>query len=139
MRSKEEAHDYRYFPDPDLLPLEFEQSWVDAIRETLPELPDQKKPVSWTITAFPSLTLGHWLPRQEIAEFFEAVAEGRDAKVAANWVMGELFGALNRTDTDIATSPVSAAQLGQLVDLIADGTVLQPSGQKCVRNYVRDQ
>ncbi|MAJ92205.1 MAG: Asp-tRNA(Asn)/Glu-tRNA(Gln) amidotransferase subunit GatB [Rhodospirillaceae bacterium TMED63] len=123
MRSKEEAHDYRYFPDPDLLPLEFEQSWVDAIRETLPELPDQKKRRFVNDYGVSVIDAGTLVAEREIAEFFEAVAEGRDAKVAANWVMGELFGALNRTDTDIATSPVSAAQLGQLVDLIADGTV----------------
>ena len=123
MRSKEEAHDYRYFPDPDLLPLEFEQSWVDAIRETLPELPDQKKHRFVDDYGLSVIDAGTLVAERKIAEFFEAVAEGRDAKVAANWVMGELFGALNRTDTDIATSPVSAAQLGQLVDLIADGTV----------------
>ena len=123
MRSKEEAHDYRYFPDPDLLPLEFEQSWVDAIRETLPELPDQKKHRFVDDYGLSVIDAGTLVTERKIAEFFEAVAEGRDAKVAANWVMGELFGALNRTDTDIATSPVSAAQLGQLIDLIADGTV----------------
>ena len=123
MRSKEEAHDYRYFPDPDLLPLEFEQSWVDAIRETLPELPDQKKHRFVNDYGLSVIDAGTLAAERKIAEFFEAVAEGRDAKVAANWVMGELFGALNRTDTDIATSPVSAAQLGQLIDLIADGTV----------------
>ena len=123
MRSKEEAHDYRYFPDPDLLPLEFEQSWVDVIRETLPELPDQKKHRFVDDYGLSIIDAGTLVAERRIAEFFEAVAEGRDAKVAANWVMGELFGALNRTDTDIATSPVSAAQLGQLIDLIADGTV----------------
>jgi aspartyl-tRNA(Asn)/glutamyl-tRNA(Gln) amidotransferase subunit B len=123
MRSKEEAHDYRYFPDPDLLPLEFEQSWVDAIRETLPELPDQKKHRFMEDYGLSVIDAGTLVAERETAEFFEAVAEGRDAKVAANWVMGELFGALNRTDTDITASPVSAAQLGQLVDLIGDGTV----------------
>ncbi|MGB0632094.1 MAG: Asp-tRNA(Asn)/Glu-tRNA(Gln) amidotransferase subunit GatB, partial [Alphaproteobacteria bacterium] len=123
MRSKEEAHDYRYFPDPDLLPLEFEQSWVDAIRETLPELPDQKKHRFRDDYGLSVIDAGTLVAERETAEFFEAVAEGRDAKVAANWVMGELFGALNRTDTDITASPVSAAQLGQLVDLIGDGTV----------------
>ncbi|HCH56600.1 MAG TPA: Asp-tRNA(Asn)/Glu-tRNA(Gln) amidotransferase GatCAB subunit B [Rhodospirillaceae bacterium] len=123
MRSKEEAHDYRYFPDPDLLPLELEQSWVDAIRETLPELPDQKKHRFVDDYGLSVIDAGTLVAERKIAEFFEAVAEGRDAKVAANWVMGELFGALNRTDTDIATSPVSAAQLGQLIDFISDGTV----------------
>jgi aspartyl-tRNA(Asn)/glutamyl-tRNA(Gln) amidotransferase subunit B len=123
MRSKEEAHDYRYFPDPDLLPLELEQSWVDAIRETLPELPDQKKHRFMEDYGLSVIDAGTLVAERETAEFFEAVAEGRDAKVAANWVMGELFGALNRTDTDITASPVFAAQLGQLVDLIGDGTV----------------
>ena len=123
MRSKEEAHDYRYFPDPDLLPLELEQSWVDAIRETLPELPDQKKHRFMEDYGLSVIDAGTLVAERETAEFFEAVAEGRDAKVAANWVMGELFGALNRTDTDITASPIFAAQLGQLVDLIGDGTV----------------
>ena len=123
MRSKEEAHDYRYFPDPDLLPLEFEQSWVDSIRETLPELPDRKKRrfiADYGLSIVDARTL---VAERETAEFFEEVAEGRDPRISANWIMGELFGALNRTDTDIARSPVSAGQLGRLIDLISDGTV----------------
>ena len=123
MRSKEEAHDYRYFPDPDLLPLEFEQSWVDSIRETLPELPDRKKRrfiADYGLSIVDARTL---VAERETAEFFEEVAEGRDPRISANWIMGELFGALNRTDTDIAQSPVSAGQLGRLIDLISDGTV----------------
>ena len=123
MRSKEEAHDYRYFPDPDLLPLEFEQSWVDAIRETLPELPDQKKHRFMEDYGLSAIDAGTLVAERETALFFEQVAEGRDARVAANWVMGELFGALNRTDTEIGNSPVNAGQLGKLVDLIGDGTV----------------
>jgi aspartyl-tRNA(Asn)/glutamyl-tRNA(Gln) amidotransferase subunit B len=123
MRSKEEAHDYRYFPDPDLLPLELEQSWVDAIRETLPELPDQKKHRFINDYGLSTVDAGTLVAERETAEFFEQVASGRDAKIAANWVMGELFGALNRSDTDIGGSPVSAAHLGKLVDLIGDGTV----------------
>ena len=123
MRSKEEAHDYRYFPDPDLLPLEFEQSWVDAIRETLPELPDQKKHRFMEDYGLSAIDAGTLVAERETAQFFEQVAEGRDARVAANWVMGELFGALNRTDTEIGNSPVNAGQLGKLVDLIGDGTV----------------
>jgi len=123
MRSKEEAHDYRYFPDPDLLPLEFEQSWVDAIRATLPELPDQKKHRFMEDYGLSAIDAGTLVAERETALFFEQVAEGRDARVAANWVMGELFGALNRTDTEIADSPVNAGQLGKLVDLIGDGTV----------------
>ena len=123
MRSKEESHDYRYFPDPDLLPLELEQSWVDAIRETLPELPDQKKHRFINDYGLSTVDAGTLVAERETAEFFEQVASGRDAKIAANWVMGELFGALNRSDTDIGESPVSAAHLGKLVDLIGDGTV----------------
>ena len=123
MRSKEESHDYRYFPDPDLLPLELEQSWVDAIRETLPELPDQKKHRFINDYGLSTVDAGTLVAERETAEFFEQVASGRDAKIAANWVMGELFGGLNRSDTDIGGSPVSAAHLGKLVDLIGDGTV----------------
>ena len=123
MRSKEESHDYRYFPDPDLLPLELEQSWVDTIRETLPELPDQKKHRFINDYGLSTVDAGTLVAERETAEFFEQVASGRDAKIAANWVMGELFGALNRSDTDIGGSPVSAAHLGKLVDLIGDGTV----------------
>ena len=123
MRSKEESHDYRYFPDPDLLPLELEQSWVDAIRETLPELPDQKKHRFINDYGLSTVDAGTLVAERETAEFFEQVASGRDAKIAANWVMGELFGALNRSNTDIGGSPVSAAHLGKLVDLIGDGTV----------------
>ena len=123
MRSKEEAHDYRYFPDPDLLPLELEQSWVDAIRESLPELPDQKKRRfidDYNLSVDDAAQL---VAEREAAEFFEAVAKGRDPKIAANWVTGEMFGALNRTDTELAASLVSAEKLGRLIDLIADGTV----------------
>ena len=123
MRSKEEAHDYRYFPDPDLLPLELEQGWVDAIKASLPELPDQKKHRFMRDYGLNVTDASMLVAERETAAYFEAVADGRDAKIAANWVTGELFGALNRTGTDIAASPVSAAQLGALVDLIGDGTV----------------
>jgi aspartyl-tRNA(Asn)/glutamyl-tRNA(Gln) amidotransferase subunit B len=123
MRSKEESHDYRYFPDPDLLPLELEQSWVDAIRESLPELPDQKKRRFIYEYGLGVDDAAQLVAERETAEFFEQVAAGRDAKIAANWVTGEFFGALNRAEKDIAGSPVSAAQLGRLVDLIGDGTV----------------
>ena len=126
MRSKEESHDYRYFPDPDLLPLELEQSWVDAIRETLPELPDQKKhrfinDYGLSVES----TRRTLVAERETAEFFEQVAsDGRDAKIAANWVMGELFGALNRSRHRYSGGLQSArAHLGKLVDLIGDGTV----------------
>ena len=123
MRSKEEAHDYRYFPDPDLLPLVLLQADVDAIKASLPELPDAKKNrfmASYNLSAYDA---GVLVSERQTADFFEAVAKGRDAKIAANWVMGDFFGALNRQNLTIETSPVSAKQLGDLVDLISDGTV----------------
>jgi aspartyl-tRNA(Asn)/glutamyl-tRNA(Gln) amidotransferase subunit B len=123
MRSKEESHDYRYFPDPDLLPLELEQSWVDAIRASLPELPDQKKHRFIEEYGLSIDDAAQLIAERETAEYFEQVADGRDPKIAANWVTGELFGALNRADIELDASPVSAGQLGKLVDLIGDGTV----------------
>jgi aspartyl-tRNA(Asn)/glutamyl-tRNA(Gln) amidotransferase subunit B len=119
MRSKEEAHDYRYFPDPDLLPLEIEQAWVDHIRATMPELPDAKKArfmADFGLTDYDANVLTADL---ESAAFFEAVAQGRDGKQAANWVINELFGRLNKESRGISESPVSAAQLGGVIDLIA--------------------
>jgi len=123
MRSKEESHDYRYFPDPDLLPLELEQSWVDAIRESLPEMPDQKKHRFINDYGLSVDDAAQLIAERETAEYFEQVADGRDAKIADNWVTGELFGALNRADIELDASPVSASHLGKLVDLIGDGTV----------------
>ncbi len=123
MRSKEEAHDYRYFPDPDLLPLEITQDFVDAIRATLPELPDAKRARFVGDFGLSAEDSGVLAAEREIADFFEAVAAGRDAKQAANWVMGDLFGALNRQGVGIADSPVTADHLGGLIDLIADNTI----------------
>jgi aspartyl-tRNA(Asn)/glutamyl-tRNA(Gln) amidotransferase subunit B len=123
MRNKEEAHDYRYFPDPDLLPLTFDQSWVDEIKATLPELPDDRKARFERDYGVSAYDAGVLVAERETARFFEAVAKGRDAKMAANWVMGDLFGALNQAGKDVAHSPVSAAYLGQLIDLIADQTI----------------
>ena len=123
MRSKEEAHDYRYFPDPDLLPLEFTQDFVDALKASLPELPDQKTArfaAEYGLSAYDAAVL---VAERENAEFFETLARGRDAKIAANWVTGELFGALNKAGRDITTSPITANQLGGLLDLIADKTI----------------
>jgi aspartyl-tRNA(Asn)/glutamyl-tRNA(Gln) amidotransferase subunit B len=122
MRSKEEAHDYRYFPDPDLLPLEFNDAYVAALKEHLPELPDQKKArfVGLGLSAYDA---GVLVTERETAEFFEAVAKGRDAKAAANWVINELFGRLNKEGKDIATSPITSAQLGAILDLIGEGTI----------------
>jgi aspartyl-tRNA(Asn)/glutamyl-tRNA(Gln) amidotransferase subunit B len=123
MRSKEEAHDYRYFPDPDLLPLVLEQSFVDGIKATLPELPDEKKQRFIDQYGLSPYDAGVLVAERERAAFFEQVAKGRDGKLAANWVMGELFGILNKTGKDIGDSPVSADALGGLVDLIQDQTI----------------
>jgi aspartyl-tRNA(Asn)/glutamyl-tRNA(Gln) amidotransferase subunit B len=123
MRSKEEAHDYRYFPDPDLLPLELEQAWVDAIAASLPELPDARKARYVTDYGITEYDAGVLTAEAENAAYFEAVAEGRDGKQAANWVINELFGRLNKEGHGIGESPVSAAQLGAILDLIAEGTI----------------
>ena len=123
MRSKEEAHDYRYFPCPDLLPLEIEQGWVDDIAATMPELPDAKKSrfmADFGLTDYDANVLTAELDH---ARFFEEVAQGRDGKSAANWVINDLFGRLNKEGLGIADSPVAAAQLGGLLDLIADQTI----------------
>ena len=128
MRSKEEAHDYRYFPDPDLLPLELTQAEVDALRRSLPELPDDKKARFVATLGLSAYDASVLVAERESAEFFESVlkkADGgrRDAKTAANWVINELFGRLNKEGRDIADSPVSAAQLGAILDLMAAGTI----------------
>ncbi|MDA0368421.1 MAG: Asp-tRNA(Asn)/Glu-tRNA(Gln) amidotransferase subunit GatB [Proteobacteria bacterium] len=123
MRSKEEAHDYRYFPDPDLLPLEFTQAWVDEIASSLPELPDDRKARFVGELGLSPYDAGVLVAEKEVAEFFEEAARDRDAKAVANWIMGDLFGALNKSGLDIARSPISAAHLGALVDLIADDTI----------------
>ena len=123
MRTKEEAHDYRYFPDPDLLPLELTAEEVAALKAELPELPDEKKARFMRDFGLSPYDAGVLVAERETAEYFEAVAKGRDAKLAANWVINELFGRLNKESKDIASSPVSAAQLGQVLDLIADSTI----------------
>lgn len=123
MRSKEEAHDYRYFPDPDLLPLEFDQAFVDKLKSHLPELPDAKKARFMAGYGLPSYDAGVLVAERAQADYFEAVAKGRDGKIAANWVINELFGRLNKEGKDVLTSPVSADQLGAIVDLIANGTI----------------
>ena len=123
MRSKEEAHDYRYFPDPDLLPLEFTQEYVEGLKKGLPELPDEKRErfvKQYGLSAYDADVL---VAERENAEFFEAVAKGRDGKTAANWVINELFGRLNKEGKDISASPISAAQLGGIIDLITAGTI----------------
>ena len=123
MRSKEEAHDYRYFPDPDLLPLVLDPEWVARLRAELPELPDTKRARFVSAYGLSPEDAGVLVSEKETAQFFERVADGRDPKTAANWVMGDLFGALNRLGIGIEQSPVSAEQLGSLIDLIADGTI----------------
>ena len=123
MRSKEEAHDYRYFPDPDLLPLEIEQAWVNDIKAALPELPDAKKARfmgDFGLTDYDASVL---TAEVEAAAYFEAVAKGRDGKMAANWVINELFGRLKKEEHDITESPVSPEQLGGIIDLIAKGDI----------------
>src|SRR5690349_7827673 len=123
MRSKEEAHDYRYFPDPDLLPLELVQDEVDALKAQLPELPDEKRTRFVGEFGLSAYDAGVLVAERETADYFETVARGRDAKIAANWVINELFGRLNREGQSIDASPVSAAQLSAILDLIADGTI----------------
>ena len=123
MRSKEDAHDYRYFPDPDLLPLVLEQSWIDALRASLPELPDAKQArfrTEYGLTPYDAAVL---VAEKATADFFETVANGRDPKIAANWVTGDFFAALNRTGATIETALVTAAHLGALLDLMADNTI----------------
>ena len=123
MRSKEEAHDYRYFPDPDLLPLEIEQAWVDDIAASLPELPDDKKArfiKEFGLTDYDASVL---TAEVESARYFEEVAQGRNGKLAANWVINELFGRLKKEDHDITDSPVSPSQLGGIIDLIASDAI----------------
>ena len=128
MRSKEEAHDYRYFPDPDLLPLELTAAYVDDLKAHLPELPDQKKARFTRDYGLSVYDAGVLVDERETADFFEAVAKkadgsSRDAKAAANWVINELAGRLNKEGIDIAASPMSASQLGAILDLIAAGTI----------------
>jgi len=123
MRSKEEAHDYRYFPDPDLLPLELTQDYVDALAAELPELPDEKRArfiAHYGLTPYDADVL---VAERESVDYFEAVATGRDAKQAANWVINELFGRLNKEGLTIFDSPISAEQLGGILDLIKEGTI----------------
>lgn len=128
MRSKEEAHDYRYFPDPDLLPLEFSQEFVDGLKTELPELPDQKKTrfvADFGLSAYDASVL---VAERESAVFYETVLDklanrARDGKMAANWVINELFGRLNKEGRDITGSPVNAEQLAAIIDLIGEGTI----------------
>jgi aspartyl-tRNA(Asn)/glutamyl-tRNA(Gln) amidotransferase subunit B len=123
LRSKEDAHDYRYFPDPDLLPLVLTQDYVDGIRQGLPELPDAKKDRFVSDYKLTPYDAGVLVAEKETAEFFETVAKGRDAKEAVKLVTGDFFAMLNRRGATIADSPISAANLGKLLDLQKDGTI----------------
>jgi aspartyl-tRNA(Asn)/glutamyl-tRNA(Gln) amidotransferase subunit B len=123
MRSKEEAHDYRYFPDPDLLPLELTEDYVARLQRDLPELPDAKQARFLRDYKLSAYDAGVLVAERESAEFFEAVAKGRDGKIAANWVINELFGRLNKEGKAIDCSPLSAEQLGAIIDLIASGAI----------------
>ena len=128
MRSKEEAHDYRYFPDPDLLPLEFSEDYVAALKADLPELPDEKKARFISAFGLSPYDAAVLVSERESADFFEAVLGGlgdkaRDGKLAANWVINELFGRLNKEGQDIASSPVKANQIAAIVDLIGQGVI----------------
>ncbi|MEL6324459.1 MAG: Asp-tRNA(Asn)/Glu-tRNA(Gln) amidotransferase subunit GatB [Pseudomonadota bacterium] len=123
MRSKEDAHDYRYFPDPDLLPLELDPVWIEEIKSNLPELPDEKKARFVAEYELKPYDAGVLAADAEKAVYFETVAKGRDPRLAANWVSQELFGYLNKEGLELSASPISAAQLGGLIDLIADKTI----------------
>jgi aspartyl-tRNA(Asn)/glutamyl-tRNA(Gln) amidotransferase subunit B len=131
MRNKEEAHDYRYFPDPDLLPLELDDAYVEALKAHLPELPDEKQGRFTRDYGLSAYDAGVLVAERDTADFFEAVVKGRDkgrdngrdAKTAANWIINELAGRLNKEGKDIASSPISASQLGSILDLMAAGTI----------------
>ncbi len=129
MRSKEEANDYRYFPCPDLLPLTLEQSYVDDVAQTLPELPDEKRARfvnTYGMTEYDARVL---TAEVETAHFYEKVAQNRDGKLAANWVINELFGRLNKENLELEDSPISAQQLGELIQLVKDGDISGKTGK----------
>ncbi len=123
LRTKEDAHDYRYFPDPDLLPLVLDEDWVASLKAALPELPDAKRLRFVSQYGIPAYDAAVLVAERDTARFYETVATGRDARLASNWVIGELFAALNRTGRTIADSPVTADALGGLLDLMADNTI----------------
>lgn len=123
MRSKEDAHDYRYFPEPDLLPLVLDQAWIETLRAQLPELPDAKRARLIRDYGLTPYEAAIFVQEQATADFFETVARGRDAKQVANWMLGDFFAGLNRTGKTIETSPVREADLGALLDLMSDATI----------------
>ena len=123
MRGKEDAHDYRYFPDPDLLPLNFDDAFIADLKKDMPELPDEIKSRMVTEYGLSSYDANVLTEEKEVAAFYELASAGRDRKITANWMSVELFGALNKAGIDLAQSPVSPEQLGGLVDLISDGSI----------------
>ncbi len=123
MRSKEEAHDYRYFPDPDLLPLKISDDFIKKIKANLPELPDAKKERFINDYGLSSYDAGVLVSEKAIADYFEKAAKGRDSKIIANWVIGDLFALLNKTNKTIEDTPILPESLGELIDFIQDGTI----------------
>jgi aspartyl-tRNA(Asn)/glutamyl-tRNA(Gln) amidotransferase subunit B len=123
MRSKEEAHDYRYFPDPDLLPLELEQAWIDRIKASLPELPDEKKARFIKDFGISAYDAGVLVAEKELSDFYEEMARGVDAKAAANWLNNEVLGRLNRDGLSITQSPVSASANNAIIRMMGDNTI----------------
>lgn len=137
MRSKEEAHDYRYFPDPDLLPLKLDAAWVEELKKNLPELPDEKKArfiSDYSLTNYDASVL---VAEKSIAAFFEEAAKGRDGKLVCNWLTSELFGRLNKMGKSIEESPVSSEALGGLVDLISDKTISGNIAKKVFEDMIK--
>ncbi len=130
MRTKEDAHDYRYFPDPDLLPLELDEAFIEAVRASMPELPESRRRRFVGELGLSDYDAALLTAERARADYFEAAAAGRDAKQAANWVAGELLGRLNREGLEIEAAPIPAAGLGELIDLIADGTLSGRMGRE---------
>ena len=130
MRTKEDAHDYRYFPDPDLLPLELDEDFIEEIRAAMPELPEARRRRFVEALGLSDYDAGLLTAERARADYFEAAAEGRDAKQAANWVAGEFLGRLNREGLEIEAAPIPAAGLGALIDLVADGTLSGRMGRE---------
>ena len=123
MRSKEDAHDYRYFPDPDLLPLSLDKELIEKIKKDLPELPDQKKErfiKDYSLSAYEANVL---VSEKEISDYFEEVVKTSDIKLAKNWIMGDFFASLNEKNISISESPVTAKKMAQLIDSISSGTI----------------
>ncbi|MEK9959746.1 MAG: Asp-tRNA(Asn)/Glu-tRNA(Gln) amidotransferase GatCAB subunit B, partial [Pelagibacteraceae bacterium] len=123
MRSKEDAHDYRYFPDPDLLPLQLEQNYIETIKKSLPELPDQKKQRLISEFKLSNYEASVIISDQAVSSYYEEVAKNSDYKLAATWIMGELFAILNKEGKEISESPVSSSNLAKMINLIKDGTI----------------